>query len=167
VVAELCNIIYTHLPKNHSLRCEVRFTELLGRSMMPTEIAARARADIVVSEKVNGKREGAIPRWVIEVKRASASKGQVDTDLFRLAAVKREHPDITAWLVLVAEASRPDRFVTEEGASVSGRHDIPNTEQQYRVRRTFKAAHAFTRKERAQYACLVEVEAPRPGKTPR
>jgi hypothetical protein len=153
-------MIYTHLPANHVLKCEVQYTELIGGSVKPGILTAKARADIVVAEKVDGKRESAVPKYVIEVNRASASKAQIDKDLQRLAALRRAHPAISTFLVLVAEASRPTRFVDGEGIAVSGNYPIPETSQSYRVRRVYKAAHAFTRKDRAQYACLIEVGIP-------
>ena len=36
-----------------------------------------------------------------------------------------------------------------------GKHDISGSNGYYRVRRTWKAAHAFSHVEHAQYACLL------------
>jgi hypothetical protein len=158
-VAELCNLIYTHLPDAYVLKCEVQYTELVAAGAVETNVlTARARADIVIAEKVDGKREGAIPRFVIEVKRASAPTAQITHDLKRLAAVKSAHGNIKTFLVIVAEASRPKKFTTDDGWSALGWRDIPNSTLNYRVRRTVKAAHAFTNPDTAQYACLLEVD---------
>jgi hypothetical protein len=158
LVAELCNLIYTHLPKTYVLRCEVQYTELVGVDVAGGVLTARARADIVVSEKIGETREGAIPRWIIEVKRASAPTAQINHDLKRLAAAKSAHPNLKAFLVIVAESSRPKSYVSDDGASIIGWRDVPQSPLRYRVRRTLKAAHAFTNPDSAQYACLLEVD---------
>ncbi|MEI5689100.1 hypothetical protein [Sphingomonas kyungheensis] len=155
-------MIYTHISSDHVLRCEVQYTELLPGDSDVTILASKARVDIVVARKKDGKREGATPEFVIEVKRASASKAQIDNDLRRLAAVKKHHPNITAYLIVIAEAERPKRFVDEKGVACSQVYQIPETSQLYRVRRVFKATHSFTSRDRAQYACLVEISPAQP-----
>jgi hypothetical protein len=167
-VAELCNLIYTHLPDTFLLRCEVQYTELVSGDVEANVLSAKARADIVISEKVDGSREGAIPKWVIEIKRASAPAAQIIHDLRRLAAVKSAHGDVKTFLVIIAEASRPKSYVSDEGASKLGWREIPESALKYRVRRTLKAAHAFTNPDSAQYACLLEVDfAPSPRRRER
>ena len=158
LVAELCNMIYTHLDRDQVLRCEVRFEELLNKEATETGIlTSRARADIVVSRKLEGRRRDPQPGFVVEVKRASASNAQIDHDLRRLAAVKACHPDLAAFLVVIAEAERPRRFVDEEGAARATVFRVPDTDHLYKVRRVSKATHSFKRMDRAQYACLLEV----------
>lgn len=76
--------------------------------------------------------------------------------------MRRLCPDITAFLFVISEASLPGRFVHAEGRSLSGARRIPNSKGYYQVRRTWKAAHAFRSRERAQYACLLEVYASKP-----
>jgi len=98
-----------------------------------------------------------LPKFIIEVKRASAPKAQIDADLRRLAAVRGAHPKIRTFMFLIAEARRPNRFVAKEGTSRRGRHEISDSNGYYRVRRTWKAANAFFHVDRAQYACLIEV----------
>jgi hypothetical protein len=73
-------------------------------------------------------------------------------------------------LFVVSEARRLPRFVTEDGQSLRGPHSIPDDRGHFRVRRTFKAAHAFKTIETAQYASLLEVyphPAPKPKIKPR
>ncbi len=78
--------------------------------------------------------------------------------LSRLAVARRLRPGIRAFLFVISEANRPKRFVHQEGRSLSGKHPIPNSDGcYYRVRRTWKAAHAFKKRDHAQYACLIEV----------
>jgi hypothetical protein len=163
LVAELCNMIYTHIPSDHVLRCEVQYTELLGRSVETSVLSAKARADIVIGKRLGKRREGSSPQVIIEVKRASASNAQIDNDLRRLAAVKLHNSDLATYLAVIAEAERPKRFVNDDGEATSGIYLIPGTKQLYRVRRVFKAAASFKNKNRAQFACLVEVS---PEQTP-
>jgi hypothetical protein len=126
--------------------------------LLPEVFRRKSRADLVVA-KIPERNEGEpIPRYIIEVKRASASKSQINADLSRLAVARRLRADIRAFLFVISEANRPKRFVHEEGHSLSGKHPIPNSDGcYYRVRRTWKAAHAFKKRDRAQYACLIEV----------
>lgn len=167
LVAELCNMIFTHLPKEQLLRCEVQYVELLSGTVTSTLTMTRARADIVILRKPLRKGATANAEYVIEVKRASSSNAMIDNDLRRLAAVKRTHPSLVAYLVVIAEADRPKRFVTEAGSALTTIFRIPDTNQLYRVRRVLKASHSFKNPDRAQYACLIEVSPPMPKATIR
>jgi hypothetical protein len=62
------------------------------------------------------------------------------------------------FLVIIAEASRPKSYVSDKGMSTLGWRDLEGSALKYRVRRTLKAAHAFTNPDSAQYACLLEVD---------
>ena len=156
-MAEVCNLIYANLPDNWVLLCEVQYSKFVRRDERPTELTERARADLVIAEKGAQAGTEPTPKFIIEVKRAAAPTAQVNADLRRLAAVRRVCPDIRTFLFVVSEAQRPTRFVDEEGKSFLGKHEIPECNGYYRIRHTWKAAHAFTKRDRAQYACLVEI----------
>jgi hypothetical protein len=160
LVAEVCNLIHANLPDKLSLSCEVQYSSLIHRDEKPTELTDRARADLVVAEKAINPDDEATPKFIIEVKWASAPKAQIDADLRRLSAVRGIRPDLRTFLFVISEAQRPARFVGENGMSVLGKHPIPQSEGHFRVRRTWKAAHAYTKRDRAQYACLIEVYPP-------
>ena len=160
LVAEVCNLIHANLPDKFSLLCEVQYSSLIHRDEKPTELTVRARADLVVAEKAINPDDEATPKFIIEVKRAAAPKAQIDADLRRLSAVRGIRSDIRTFLFVISEAQRPTRFVREDGMSVLGKHTIPQSEGYFRVRRTWKAAHAYTKRDRAQYACLIEVYPP-------
>jgi hypothetical protein len=157
-VAELCNLIHANLPDRYSLHCEEQYSDLIHRDIRPSILTERARADLVVYEK--GKAKNGVrslhPKFIIEVKRASAPKAQIDADLKRLIAVRKALPDVKTYLVVVAEAHRPPRFVSDAGASITKRQRLEGAPGYFTVRRTLKAAHAYTKIERSQYACLVE-----------
>ena len=160
LVAEVCNLIHANLPDKFSLMCEVQYSSLIHRDEKPTELTVRARADLVVVEKAKSSDDEAIPRFIIEVKRASAPKAQIDADLCRLSAVRGIRPDIRTFLFIISEAQRPTRFVDKKGMSIRGKKAIPQSKGHFRVRRTWKAAHAYTKRDRAQYACLIEIYPP-------
>jgi hypothetical protein len=160
LVAEVCNLIYANLEDRFHLLCEVQYSTLIHRDERPTVLSERARADLVVVEKALGGDGEPTPKFIIEVKRASAPLAQINSDFRRLAAVREVRPDVRTFMFLVSEASRPAKFVTDSGVSVRGKQEIPDSEGHYRVRRTWKAAHAYTKKDRAQYACLIEVYPP-------
>lgn len=158
LVAEVCNLIYANLPADLQLLCEVQYSSLVNSDLLPEIFQRKTRADLVVAKIPERDEDGPIPRYIIEVKRASASKSQINADLSRLAVARRLRPSIRAFLFVISEANRPKRFVHQEGRSLSGKHPIPNSDGcYYRVRRTWKAAHAFKKRDRAQYACLIEV----------
>ena len=157
LVAELCNLIAGKLSDSHMLKCEVMYATLLGKRQPKADsvLTERARADLVVARRERSGNE--TPIVIIEVKRLSAGDAQLNADLRRLAEARRALPGIKSYLFVIAEAQRPDRFVSVKGSSKRGMTPIPGDKGHYRVRRTFKAAHAFERRERAQYCCLVEV----------
>lgn len=160
LVAEVCNLIHANLPDKLSLLCEVQYSSLIHRDEKPTELTVRARADLVVAEQTTNPDDDETPKYIIEVKRAAAPKSQIDADLRRLSAVRAIRPEIRTFLFIISEAQRPTRFVREDGMSALGKHAIPQSEGYFRVRRTWKAAHAYTKRDRAQYACLLEVYPP-------
>jgi hypothetical protein len=163
LVAELCNLINANLHGSGKLTCEAQYSKMLPGLLTPRKVEGqdeirwqKARADLVVSEGSFDNADGR-PDFVIEVKRYSAGKREIDADLRRLARIRHEFPKARAFLFVISEGKRPARFVNERGNSLKGKHRIPNSEDHFRVRRTLKAAHAFTRREQAQYACLLEV----------
>jgi len=160
-VAELCNLIHANLPDKLYLHCEEQYSDLLHRDERPSQLTERSRADLVVYEKVKvkGGEFELHPKFIIEVKRATAPKAQIDADLERLMAVRAVLPDVKTYLVVVAEASRPVRFVSDKGSSITKRQTLRGVKGYFKVRRTLKAAHAYTRIERSQYACLIEAYA--------
>jgi hypothetical protein len=157
LVAEVCNLIYANLPDGLQLFCEVQYTDFIKRTPLPKILQGKIRVDLVIAEKPMRRDADMVPQFIVEVKRASASKSQINADLSRLAAARRLRPSIRAFLFVISEAKRPSRFVHEEGRSLLGEHKIPEADGYYRVRRTWKAAHAFKKRDRAQYACLIEV----------
>jgi hypothetical protein len=163
LVAEVCNLIYANLPQTFQLLCEVQYSGFVDFSPMPGILRGRIRADLVVAERSVRREAEPSPRFIIEVKRAAAPTSQINADLSRLAAVRYLCPDIRAFMFLISEAERPKRFVTCDGHSIYGTHHIPDCDGHYRVRRTWKAAHAFKKRDRAQYACLIEIY-PAPSK---
>lgn len=163
LVAEACNLIYANLGHDEVLLCEEQYSRLLPLGQWPAGMGPRSRADLVVVTGINKKQaeesDSLTPyaRTVIEVKRGSAPPAQIDEDLKRLAVLKAANPGVQALLFLVSEARRPQRFVSTEGRAILGKHEIPTTTSHYRVRRACKAASAFSGKESAHYACIIEV----------
>lgn len=78
-------------------------------------VRAKARVDLLICEGVrselDGGRGNVSARVVIEVKRASSPRSQVDDDLRCLALLKRGSPGMRAFLVVASEARSPQRFV--------------------------------------------------------
>lgn len=146
IVAETCNLIYANLADDQSLLCEQHYLELAHNC----GLESGCRADLVVANQDNAEA-------VIEVKRGSATMGEIMGDLKRLAALKQVIPDVRALLFLVSENRRPAQFVGENGQVRRGRHQIEGTPAHYRVRRACKASASFERPNSAHYACVIEV----------
>jgi len=89
LVAEVCNLIYANLPKDLQLLCEVQYSDFVKRDPLPKILQGKIRADLVIAEKPAPSDDKPAPKFVIEVKRASASKSQINADLFRLAVARR------------------------------------------------------------------------------
>ncbi|MBI4383336.1 MAG: hypothetical protein HY579_04805 [Nitrospinae bacterium] len=156
-MAELCNLIYANLPERLQLDCEVQYSGLINKSKLPGRLKG-ARADLVVMKKDDGGNKN--PEFIIEVKRGKLLSKIIREDLHRLAEARSALKGVRAVLFLISESSRPSDFVSEEGVSLSGKHNISDSGPSagyYKVRRTFKAAQAFTKTEKAHYACLIEV----------
>ena len=161
LVAEACNLIHANLDSGERLHCEVQYSDLVPTGTWPPELGPRSRADLVIV------REAPAPAAhrslvdqvvaVIEVKRAAAPRSQIDYDLKRLAILKVANLKVRALLFVIAEAHRPKRFVVPEGRAILGKQSIIGVDAHYRVRRACKAAAAFSGKETAHYACIVEV----------
>ena len=158
LVAEVCNLIHANIPKEYELLCEVRYCNFVTIDKRQTLLTNRSRVDLVVAEKAEKK---PIPKFLIEVKRASAPRNLIDADLGRLSIVNQSRPDIRTFLFVISEAYRPSRFVDKDGKSISGRYKIPKSEGYFIVRHTWKAAPAFINRNHAQYGCLIEVYPPR------
>jgi hypothetical protein len=163
LVAETCNLIFANLGPGEILLCERQYTQLVPIGAWPREQGAKSRADLVVLRGLahtHAEQQKSLVGFlsaVIEVKRASAPKTQIDRDIKRLAIFKHANPHVRALLFVVAEAHRPKRFVTAEGRAILGKNNIPGADAHYRVRRACKAAAAFSGKESAHYACIIEV----------
>jgi hypothetical protein len=129
----------------------------------PNELGPRSRVDLVVASNLPGDLDPTKDNLfgaelaAIEVKRASAPQTQINYDLKRLATLKLANQYARAFLFVVAEARRPQHFVMAEGKSILGKHPIAGLPAHYRVRRTCKAAAAFSGRETAHYACIIEV----------
>jgi len=164
LVAETCNLIYTHLRDDEHLACERLYRTLVPDTTWPPQFGARARADLVVLRAPPTDEHVNIANTVIaaiEVKRSSAPRELIEQDLRRLAALKEHSPHIRAMLFIVSEAARPKRFVSAEGKAILGSNTIPQSTATYRVRRACKASAAFSGKETAHYACIIEVFSPK------
>jgi hypothetical protein len=159
LVAEVCNLICANLPDHLELHCEVQYAKFVKSRELPKILQRKIRADLVIAKKPVRAGSDPVPEFIIEVKRASTSKGLIDADLQCLAAARRLCPDARAFLFVISEANRPKRFVVKEVQSMPGKHQIPKSDGDFRAKRTWKAAPAFKKREHALYACLIEAYA--------
>jgi hypothetical protein len=87
------------------------------------------------------------PEFVFELKRAEVREHLIDKDTARLTAIQKARPDTRAFLLVLSEVGRHKRFVTEKGTTRVGWHKVKGFSGMYKVRRTVKAAYAFTKKD--------------------
>jgi hypothetical protein len=149
LVAELSNLICSHLPNGHNLKCEQKYSTLSPVIEQDEKLPRGARTDLTVL--INK-----LPKFVFEVKRASASKAAIEIDLHRLAKLKEADPNLLTYLIIISEAKRPKRFVSTSGVGVRGMNSLKGPAC-WTVRSVKKAAHSFQGVESASYACLIEV----------
>jgi hypothetical protein len=163
LVVEACNLIRANLSNGEILLCEVQYSRLVTSGQWPISLGVKCRADLTLVKGPIGsqpRESGDLVHSasaVIEVKRASASRAEIDNDLRRLAALKSRNPSVRALLFLVSEARRPIRFVSDEGRAIRGKQEISMTTAYYCVRRACKAASSFAGRNSAHYACIIEV----------
>ena len=89
LVGEACNLIQANLPGELILLPECMYRNLVPKGAPLEGVTGRARADLVLCDKLARKigREGNISqhvKFVIEVKRGTASKKEIDSDLVKL-----------------------------------------------------------------------------------
>ncbi|WP_136661683.1 hypothetical protein [Nitratireductor sp. XY-223] len=162
LVAEACNLMQANLPSGLILLPECMYRNLVPLGTQIDGVTGQSRADLVICDddaKPVGRDGNVAPhvRFVIEVKRASATDREINTDLVRLHSYQRaSNNNARTFLFVVSESRAHPRFV-KDGKSILGVHDIPNCGGHFRVRRTVKAAASFSGKETAHYVCLIEV----------
>src|SRR5260370_7889872 len=110
LVAEVCNLIYANLPDHLGLHCEVQYAKLIKSRELPKILQSKIRADLVIAEKAARAGSDPVPEFIIEVKRASASKGWIDADLHRLPAARALCPDPRPFLSVLSQPTRPTTF---------------------------------------------------------
>jgi len=163
LVTELRSLIHANLPDELFLKCEVGYSKLCKGLARPAPIAGRTRADFVVASKVESDNSPKgwkyIPQYVCELKRSEAPARLIDQDIKQLAAFQSVRPGARSFLIVLSETTRHDRFVTEKGTTRVATHAVPGFAGTYSVRRTLKAASAYTNRDIANYGTIVEVRA--------
>ena len=162
LVAEACNLIQANRPHGLILLPECMYGNLVPNGTLLKGVTPQSRADLVLCDKTAssiGRRGNIFPyvRFVIEVKRGSASDKEINSDFTRLHNyLKASNDGARAFLLVISESNAPPRFV-KAGKSILGAKKIPGCDGNFRVRRTVKAAASFSGKETAHYVCLIEV----------
>jgi len=122
-----------------------------------------SRCDLAVMGKGGGGRPGAVEA-ALEVKRANVADAVIEGDLLALHQLKVADPSIRTFLLLVAQAHLPRRWVSHLGTANADGVSFTVVESggkehevRVRVRRVAKAAHSFRSIHTATYCCLLEV----------
>ena len=165
IVAEACALMQAKLPHELILVPERMYRTIMPNFSSSEHLTERSRADIVVCDKSarsKGKSKDISKdvRFVIEVKRTSASDSEMFEDLRRLGGfLKAANNDARAFLIVVSERKADRRFVQDGGVAVLGKRKVPGcgSSSRYCVRRVLKATQSFKAKGTAHYVCLIEV----------
>jgi hypothetical protein len=110
LVAELCALISSNLDDGMIMECEVMYSEVARGQELPQAVSERARADLVIFERATNKFNRKVPKFIIEIKRASVPAAEIDRDLRRLASISMVLPTCRVMLFVIAESGRPKRF---------------------------------------------------------
>ncbi len=165
LVAELRSLLHANRPPGTIIQTERLYRELLPSGVGADLLKGDVRTDLVIAkESILAAEPGQLTPhldFIIEAKRASETQARIDKDIRRLHEVLKlsGRPDLRAWLFLISESDRPDKYVTEQGKSKHGPFDIPERVGQgwYVVRKSCKASALFETRDDAHYACLIEI----------
>jgi hypothetical protein len=161
LATELRSLLHANLPDELFLKCEVAYSKIVDGLPRPKPIAGSARVDLMVASRIDTKdpsnRWQYEPEYVFELKLAKATNTLIDKDLSRLAAFQATRKGVRAFLIVLSEADRHNRFVTDKGQTHKGTHKVPDSDGTYMIRRTVKAASAYVNRDKGNYATMVEV----------
>jgi len=168
LVAEACNLLQANLPDKLVLSPECLYRNIVPqvRGSRGKENDDRSRADLVICRKDDKleRKEGNISKhveYVIEVKRASAPKKDIENDLIRLRNCLQNFSGGArprALLFVVSESGAPKRFVdVKTGKAKRRKKKMPDGDGYYRVRRAIKASASFAVGSKAHYVCILEI----------
>ena len=111
IVGEMCNLISSKIGSSQQLLCETKYSRIIGNG------DDDRRADLTISS--NEVKPGVKHKFssevesVVEVKRCSQSLQAIYKDMGKLLELKRANSTPRTFLVLVAQRTRPDTFVSE------------------------------------------------------
>lgn len=162
MVAEACNLIFANLPKDLVILPERLYKNMVSPATSTCFDETLLRADLVICDNHVNQTDsssnifGSI-KYVIEIKRGSASNQLINSDLKRLYDFKEAYGfDIRCLMFIISEGNSPRRFV-KDGKSILAWNEIPDCLGYYRVRRTMKASPSFSNRVNAHYVCMLEV----------
>lgn len=166
ITAELCSLLNSKI--NHDadgyIYCEVMYKLITG-----FDEPDQRRADLMIAKtekylmSVDRNDLQETLNTVIEVKRGSASKKDIEKDLQRLAHVKHLKPNVRAFLIIVSEGKLPnqhDWFAESEHDVTASKKaiEIDGKDAVCKVRRVCKVTSSLKSKTSFHSAVLVEVE---------
>ena len=161
IVAEMTRLIDASISSDKTVIREPLYRNLLLEGSGEWKLAVRA--DLAVKTR-HTTSTLSFYETIIEVKRASSSADEIDKDLISLAQLRECNPQVRAFLVVVAQASLPGRWVEPNGIATPETESLSVTleagatfEVRYCVRRVVKAAASFKSMNKATYCCLIEV----------
>lgn len=164
LVAELTRLIDSAVGHDMLVVREPMYRDVLPQGSEDWQ--TRGRADMAVIGREQSSGHGC--HAIVEVKRADAPMCQLDNDLRKLALYKQANKNARAFIVVVAQAGRPDRWVADDGVAVREEEvfDFTSADDSMgqthlnvtsRVRLVKKASGSFISVGNASYCCLIEV----------
>ncbi len=157
IVSELTCLLSGDVKGQLTIERELMYKDLLEGKPWDTKV----RADLAIMPSEPEKR--GVPVALIEVKRADAPWREIEGDLIALNHFKLLSQNTLTLLVVVAQAHRPNQWVSPNGVSPNEIETIQIQEEdktvdiRYKVRRVLKASGSFKMVDSACYCCLIEV----------
>ncbi len=166
ITAELCGLLNSKIDRDADgyIYCEVMYKLITG-----FDEPDQRRADLMIAKtekyltNVDRNELQDTLNTVIEIKRGSASKKEIEKDLQRLAYVKKLKPSVRAFLIIVSEGKLPKQYdwFAESGHDLTAAKKaikIEDKDAECRVRRVCKVTSSLKSKTSFHSAILVEVE---------
>lgn len=161
IVAEFTRLIDARIGSDMAVIREPLYRDLLPEGAEKWKRASRAD---LATKRRSSESTPSFCETLIEVKRATTAFNVINEDIVELSRFRTAHPQVRVFLVVVAQASLPRRWVGPNGMAAAETESLSVSletgemlEVRYRVRRVAKAAASFKSMNNATYCCLIEV----------
>ncbi len=150
LVAEYSRLVHSSLKDNLRVECEKRYEDFIKTE----SLFKGRRADLCIFEKDSGSLV-----CVIEAKLYTSSKKRRQDDLMRLLSLKKENPQVRAFLLVFSEGMIPEEYMNKKKTGANAKYMPLEVGWFYKVRRVVKASEHLrdANQKKGHYVCLLEI----------